>query len=65
MTKLMNQRVDFEVCDGYRSPIEHDEPVCASCGYLADDHGADASVLWLPCHPVTAATPAYRERKAS
>jgi hypothetical protein len=28
----------FEACEAYRAPIEHDEPVCASCGHLADDH---------------------------
>lgn len=29
---------DFEACGAYRAPLEHDEPVCATCGHLADDH---------------------------
>ena len=34
---------DFEVCAAYRAALEHDEPVCASCGHLADDHAAPAA----------------------
>ncbi|HEX4491584.1 MAG TPA: hypothetical protein VH914_10295 [Acidimicrobiia bacterium] len=38
----------FEPCPSYRAPIEHDEPVCAGCGHLADDHaGPGARVLAL------------------
>jgi hypothetical protein len=29
---------DFEVCETFRITIEHDEPVCAVCGHLVDDH---------------------------
>lgn len=32
------QCVTFEVCEAFRSSIEHDEPVCAACGHLAEDH---------------------------
>jgi hypothetical protein len=35
--------VDFELCEAFRAPIEHDEPICASCGHLADDHDQMAS----------------------
>jgi hypothetical protein len=45
MTQLLG---DFEACTAYRAPIEHDEPVCAACGHLADDHEPDATVLALP-----------------
>ena len=31
---------DYEVCVSFRAAIEHDEPVCAGCGHLADDHDA-------------------------
>lgn len=31
---------DFEACAVYRAPIEHDEPLCAGCGHLFDDHAA-------------------------
>jgi hypothetical protein len=57
--------VDFEVCEAFRVAIEHDEPVCASCGHLADDHGGGAGVvarLRRRRDPVRPAAPA---RKAS
>jgi hypothetical protein len=37
--------VDFEACEAFRVAIEHDEPVCASCGHLADDHGRAAGTV--------------------
>ncbi|MDQ1468047.1 MAG: hypothetical protein QOH10_2462, partial [Actinomycetota bacterium] len=43
--------VDFELCEAFRAPIEHDEPICASCGHLADDHdqmASHAAVTRLP-----------------
>ena len=49
MMNLMN--VAFEVCETFRTAIEHDEPVCASCGHLADDHAAaGAQIVRLPVH---------------
>jgi hypothetical protein len=43
---MMHLTGGFEPCPSYRPPIEHDEPVCASCGHLADDHeSAGARVL--------------------
>jgi hypothetical protein len=56
---------DFEPCEAFRVAIEHDEPVCASCGHLADDHErtvGDARVTRLPRRSVRRPTPA---RKAS
>lgn len=42
MMNLMSESqlpsVTFEVCEAFRSSIEHDEPVCAACGHLAQDH---------------------------
>jgi hypothetical protein len=52
---------NFEACDAFRAPVEHDEPVCAACGHLADDH-VTASVTHLRRRPVRTAVPA---RKAS
>jgi hypothetical protein len=53
----------FEACDAFRAPVEHDEPVCAGCGHLADDHAPEsvAPVTRLRRRP-RAAVPA---RKAS
>jgi hypothetical protein len=56
---------DFEACEAFRVAIDHDEPVCASCGHLADDHGRPgrgAPVTRLPGRPVRQRTPT---RKAS
>jgi len=39
---------NFEVCDAFRAAIEHDEPLCAACGHLADDHDTGAPVTRLP-----------------
>ena len=62
MLNLMS--VDFEVCEAFRSAIEHDEPVCASCGHLAEDHEAqEARVVRLPVRP--ARRRAMPARKAS
>ena len=59
MTNLMS--VDFEVCEAFRSAIEHDEPVCASCGHLADDHRSPgARVVRLPLRPAHRPVPARR-----
>ena len=59
MTNLMS--VDFEVCEAFRSAIEHDEPVCASCRHLADDHGSpEAQVVRLPLRPARRPAPARR-----
>jgi hypothetical protein len=30
--------MDYEACEAYRVALDHDEPLCASCGHLADDH---------------------------
>ncbi len=50
MTNLMS--VDFEVCEAFRSAIGNDEPFCAACGHLADDHEPpDAQVVRLPVRP--------------
>ncbi len=63
MTNLTFQSVAFEVCEAFRVPVEHDEPVCAGCGHLADDHETGASVTRLPQRrPVRRPTPV---RKAS
>jgi hypothetical protein len=41
--------MDFEACESFRSAIDHDEPECAYCGHLADDHEQpDARVTRLP-----------------
>jgi hypothetical protein len=57
----------YEACTAYRAPIEHDEPVCADCGHLADDHGDAFFATVVPLadrrrHPSHAGMPA---RKAS
>jgi hypothetical protein len=68
MTNLTFQSVAFEsvafqVCEAFRAPLEHDEPVCAGCGHLVDDHEPGATVTQLRRRPIRrAATPA---RKAS
>jgi len=63
MTNLMSNQVAFEVCEGFRSSLEHDEPVCAACGHLADDHAPSATVTTLRTRrPVRRAAPV---RKAS
>jgi hypothetical protein len=62
---LMSEGVAFEVCEAFRPAIEHDEPVCASCGHLADDHGQPrrgAAITRLPRRPVRRPAPV---RKAS
>ena len=42
------RRMDFEACESFRSAIHHDEPECAYCGHLAEDHEqADAQVTRL------------------
>jgi hypothetical protein len=38
------ESVAFEPCEAFRAPVEHDEPVCAGCGHLADDHAPGATV---------------------
>lgn len=49
MMNLMFEGLAFEVCEAYRAALEHDEPVCASCGHLADDHDrVEAQVTHLP-----------------
>ena len=56
--------VDFEVCEAFRSAMEHDEPFCSTCGHLADDHEPpDAQVVQLPVRP--ARRRAIPTRKAS
>lgn len=61
MQNLMS--VDFEVCEAFRMTIEHDEPFCASCRHIADDHEQpEAEVVRLPLRPVRRPAPA---RKAS
>jgi hypothetical protein len=63
MTNLTFQSVSFEVCEAFRAPLEHDEPVCAGCGHLADDHDrVEATVTPLRKRPVRHARPV---RKAS
>jgi hypothetical protein len=63
MTNLMYGQVSFEVCEAFRASIEHDEPVCAFCGHLADDHAPTATVTALRTRrPVRRSVPA---RKAS
>jgi hypothetical protein len=68
MTNLTFQAVDFpvdfEVCEAFRVALEHDEPMCASCGHLADDHdeARPASVTRLHRRPARHRAPA---RKAS
>ena len=63
MMNLTFEGLSFEVCEAYRVALEHDEPVCASCGHLADDHErAEAQVTRLPRRSVRAARPV---RKAS
>jgi hypothetical protein len=60
---IESHSVAFEVCETFRAPLEHDEPVCAACGHLADDHEHSATVTELPRRrPVHRATPV---RKAS
>jgi hypothetical protein len=56
--------VAFEVCEAFRTPIGNDEPFCASCGHLADDHERDdaAQVTRLGRLPAPRRAPA---RKAS
>ena len=54
MMNLLNQSVDFEVCEAFRGSIEHDEPICAECGHLADDHERTAGVTHLPRHRAAA-----------
>jgi hypothetical protein len=54
---------DFEPCDTYRAPIEHDEPVCRDCGHLSDEHHvAGATVTALRSRHPSSFRPA---RKAS
>jgi hypothetical protein len=44
--------MDFEACESFRSAIGNDEPECAYCGHLADDHEQpDARVTRLPRRP--------------
>jgi hypothetical protein len=62
MMNLTFDSVAFEVCEAFRAAIEHDEPVCASCGHLADDHPRAGTVTRLPRRPIRHTTPA---RKAS
>jgi hypothetical protein len=53
--------VAFEVCEAFRAPVDHDEPVCAGCGHLADDHEPGATVTELRRHrPARGATPVRR-----
>jgi hypothetical protein len=60
---LGSDGIAFEVCDAYRVAFEHDEPVCASCGHLVDDHGsAEAQVTPLRRRSVRRPAP---QRKAS
>ena len=56
--------MDFEACEAFRTAIDHDEPECAVCGHLADDHASahDAQVTRLPRRPVRRPAPV---RKAS
>jgi hypothetical protein len=63
MTNLTFQSVAFEVCEAFRAPLDHDEPVCAGCGHLADDHEhTAATVTPLRTRQVRRQTPV---RKAS
>jgi hypothetical protein len=63
MEDLLAAGVDFEACETFRAALEHDEPVCASCGYLADDHDRPAAaVTRLPQRTVRGPLPV---RKAS
>jgi hypothetical protein len=49
MKNLTFDSLLFEPCEAYRAPLDHDEPLCASCGHLADDHDrAEAQVTELP-----------------
>ena len=60
---LGSEAIAFEVCEAYRVALEHDEPVCASCGHLADDHDrVEAQVTSLRRRPARASRPV---RKAS
>jgi hypothetical protein len=57
------QGVAFQPCEAFRAPLEHDEPVCAGCGHLAEDHEHGATVTQLRRRTARrASTPA---RKAS
>jgi hypothetical protein len=38
MMNLLSESVSFEVCESFRAAIDNDEPVCAGCGHLAQDH---------------------------
>ena len=59
----LSDGIAFEVCEAYRVNFDHDEPVCASCGHLADDHErAEAQVTPLRRRSPRASRPA---RKAS
>jgi hypothetical protein len=61
MTNLMFDTLAFEVCEAFRAPVEHDEPVCAGCGHLAEDHDAGATVTRLRRRPARkTATPALK-----
>jgi hypothetical protein len=35
--------MDFEACESFRSAIANDEPECAYCGHLAEDHDQAAA----------------------
>jgi hypothetical protein len=60
---LGSEGIAFEVCEAYRGALEHDEPVCASCGHLADDHDRiEARVTPLRRRSVRRPAP---QRKAS
>jgi hypothetical protein len=49
----MNDQVRalFEACTGFVATGDG-EPVCAQCGWLDHEHGADAEVRVLPARPV-------------
>jgi hypothetical protein len=65
MTNLMDFPVDFEVCEAFRVAIEHDEPICASCGHLADDHDAAEPASVTPLRSRRPAGQRQPVRKAS
>jgi hypothetical protein len=70
MMKLLNEATSvgatnlaFLPCEAFRAAIDHDEPFCAGCGHLADDHPAGASVT--PLRRRAAERHPARRRKAS
>jgi hypothetical protein len=55
----------FEPCEAFRAAIEHDEPFCAGCGHLADDHPSGSASVTPLRRRAAQNHPAGRRRKAS